>query len=166
MMSIGRVVTEDIWWGKHLSREDCRSCAESGLSARSPDMLASLCPSSACILCCIFLAIHHNTPCAGRLSSALRFRSLVLYCDSHPWTLVYFSIKGIKYLSTRSFPLFNILGTFKKKLFEREREHKRGRGKSRLPIEQGAWRRTWFQDPSVMSQAKGRHITDWATQAP
>ena len=38
----------------------------------------------------------------------------------------------------------------------------RGRGKSRLPTEQGAWHGAWPQDP----WAEGKHLTDWATQVP
>ena len=40
-----------------------------------------------------------------------------------------------------------------------------GRGKSRLPTEQGAQCGTRFQDPKIMTWAEGRHLTDWAIQA-
>ena len=39
------------------------------------------------------------------------------------------------------------------------------RGRCRLPAERGARRGSLFQDPGVMTWAKGRHFTDWATQA-
>ena len=40
----------------------------------------------------------------------------------------------------------------------------RGRGRSRLPAEQGAWHEAWSQDPRTMTWIKGRHLADWATQ--
>ena len=56
-------------------------------------------------------------------------------------------------------------------LFDREREYKgayaggvAGRGRGRFPIQQGAWRGA-PQDPEIMTWAKGRHLTNWATQA-
>ena len=63
---------------------------------------------------------------------------------------------------------------FKKRfyLFESERGRKykwrkgRGRGKSRLPFEQGARCGAWSQNPEMMTWAKGRHLTAWNTQAP
>ena len=33
-----------------------------------------------------------------------------------------------------------------------------------LPDEQGAWCRVWSQDPGIMTWAKGRHLTNRATQ--
>ena len=36
----------------------------------------------------------------------------------------------------------------------------RGRGKSRLPAEQRAQCWTQFQDPEIMTRAKGRHLTN------
>ena len=56
-------------------------------------------------------------------------------------------------------------------LTEREPEspswgRREGRGRSRLPTEQGAGCRAPSQDPGVMTWAKGRCLTDWATQAP
>ena len=42
----------------------------------------------------------------------------------------------------------------------------RQRGRSRLLTEQGAWLRVPSQIPGIMTWAKGRHLTDWATQVP
>ena len=41
-----------------------------------------------------------------------------------------------------------------------------GRGRSRLPTEQGVRYGAWSQDPGITTWAKGRCLTDWATQAP
>ena len=41
----------------------------------------------------------------------------------------------------------------------------RGRGRIRLPTEQGAWCGAQSQDPEIMTWAKGRPSTNWATQA-
>ena len=56
---------------------------------------------------------------------------------------------------------------------ERKREREstnraadRGRGRSRLPAQQSAWHETWYQDPGIITWAKGRCLTYWATQAP
>ena len=46
------------------------------------------------------------------------------------------------------------------------RKRGRGRGRSRLPTERGAQCRTRSQVPGTMTWAKGRHLIDWATQAP
>ena len=57
-------------------------------------------------------------------------------------------------------------------LFIRESKRERiwavGRGKrrSRLPTEQGAWYGAQFQDPEIMTWAEDRFLTDWATLAP
>ena len=53
-------------------------------------------------------------------------------------------------------------------LFERERKHRsKWEGqKEKLPGEHEPRRRTGYQDPGIMTWAKGRHFTDWATQAP
>ena len=51
-------------------------------------------------------------------------------------------------------------------LFERKHTSKdTGRGRSRLPTEQGAWHGTRSQDPEIMTWAEGRRFSDWATQA-
>ena len=42
----------------------------------------------------------------------------------------------------------------------------RGRERSRLPAEPGAWCGTQFQDPEIMTWAKGRCLTHWAIQVP
>ena len=42
----------------------------------------------------------------------------------------------------------------------------RGRKRSRLPAKQGAQCGAWSQDPGIMTWAKGRCFTDWATQVP
>ena len=61
---------------------------------------------------------------------------------------------------------------FFKILFIRERENMSrgsGRRRSRLnrePSEYGAWYGIWSQNPRVMTWAKGRHLTNWATQVP
>lgn len=39
----------------------------------------------------------------------------------------------------------------------------RSRGRRRFPAEHG---RAQYQNPGVMAWAEGRHLTDWATQAP
>ena len=39
------------------------------------------------------------------------------------------------------------------------------RGRSRLPTEQGAQCGAWSQDPKIMTWAKGKCLTNWATQA-
>ena len=55
-------------------------------------------------------------------------------------------------------------------LTQRASEHKGGRirrrGRSKLPAEQGAYCGAPSQDPGIMTWAEGRHLTDWATQAP
>ena len=45
------------------------------------------------------------------------------------------------------------------------REHKWYRGRSRLPIKQGAQCRARSQNPGIMTWAEGRCLTNWATQA-
>ena len=62
---------------------------------------------------------------------------------------------------------------FKDFIYLRERENTsrgrrrvRGRGRGRLPTEQGPWHGAWSQDPEIMTWAKGRHLTHWATQEP
>ena len=40
------------------------------------------------------------------------------------------------------------------------------RGRSRFPVEQGAWWGAPSQDPGIMTGAEGRHSTDEATKAP
>ena len=42
----------------------------------------------------------------------------------------------------------------------------RGRGRSRLPAEQGAQCGAWSQDSGIMTWAESRGSTQWATQAP
>ena len=42
----------------------------------------------------------------------------------------------------------------------------KGKGKNRLPAEQGAWCKALSQDPRIMIWAKGRHLNDWAPQVP
>ena len=57
-----------------------------------------------------------------------------------------------------------------KKMYFRERAHKlerdRGRGRSRLTTEQGAWHGGWSQNPGIMTWTKGKCLTNWTTQAP
>ena len=36
----------------------------------------------------------------------------------------------------------------------------------KLPTEQRAWCGTQSQNPGIMTWAEGRHLSDWATQAP
>ena len=67
--------------------------------------------------------------------------------------------------SSKSRFFFNIY------LFERESMsggmgRNRGRGRSRCLAEQKAQCRAQFQDPRITAWARGRHLTDWATQAP
>lgn len=51
-------------------------------------------------------------------------------------------------------------------LFVRESTSKAaGRERSRLTSEQGAWCGARFQDPKIMTWAKGGCLTNWATQA-
>ena len=45
-------------------------------------------------------------------------------------------------------------------------ESSRGRGRSRLPVDLGAPCGAPSQDLGIMTLAKGRHLTDWATQVP
>ena len=76
------------------------------------------------------------------------------------------SSKNFKMWNYREFYfLFIFLKIFY--LFIHERHTKRGRdigrGRSRLP-EGGAWCGTISQDPRIMTWAKGRHPTNWATQ--
>ena len=47
-----------------------------------------------------------------------------------------------------------------------EQREGRGRGRSRRPAEQGAGHGTRSWDSRIMTWAKGRHSTDWATRAP
>ena len=42
----------------------------------------------------------------------------------------------------------------------------RGKGRSRLPVEQGPRHRAQSQDPKTTTPAKGRCLTDTATQVP
>ena len=52
-------------------------------------------------------------------------------------------------------------------IYLRGRKHEwrgRGRGRSRHPAEQGALSEAWSQDPEIMTWAKSRSLTDWATQ--
>ena len=42
----------------------------------------------------------------------------------------------------------------------------RGRGRSELPAEQGAWNSVRYQDPEIMTWAEGRCPADWVTQVP
>ena len=58
-----------------------------------------------------------------------------------------------------------------KRAREREQAHtsttsRRGRGRSRLHAELGTWHGAQSQDPNIMTQGKGRHITIWATLVP
>ena len=46
-----------------------------------------------------------------------------------------------------------------------DREAGRGRGRSKLPAEQGARCGTRSQDPGIMTWAEGSRLTNWATQA-
>ena len=64
---------------------------------------------------------------------------------------------------------------FLKILFIWQDEHERAwaegaagreRGRSRLPMEQDAWYGTQLQDPGIIIWAKGRCLTNWATQVP
>lgn len=89
-----------------------------------------------------------------------------------------FRLITIKFL--KLYILYTYLHTYTNKLlkdfinlFEREREHmSRGRdrdrrgGRSRLPTEQEAWHRAVSKDPKIMTWAKVRCSTDWATQMP
>ena len=43
------------------------------------------------------------------------------------------------------------------------RGRRRRRKRSRLLVEQGAWCVAWSQDPGIMTWAKDRRLTDWAT---
>ena len=54
-------------------------------------------------------------------------------------------------------------------LLEKERAYTqagRGRGRSRLPTEQGAWCGAQSQGPGIMTWAERRRLTNWATQTP
>ena len=56
-------------------------------------------------------------------------------------------------------------------LFDRERAQAgwvqaEGEGEAASPAEQGARCGAWSQDPEIMTWAKVRLLTDWATQAP
>ena len=58
-------------------------------------------------------------------------------------------------------------------IWEKEKENGRvlaqaggGRGKSKLPTEQGGSCGAPFQDPGIMTWAEGRHVIDLATQEP
>ena len=42
----------------------------------------------------------------------------------------------------------------------------RGRGRCRLPTEQGVWCKAQFWDSGIMTWTKGRCLTNWAIQAP
>ena len=87
------------------------------------------------------------------------------------------------YIYTRWYPCITILTAFtihfkqfiyflKGFIYLRERgrdsgwEHERRRGRSRLPAEQGARLGAPSQDPGIVTWAKGRRRTGWATQAP
>ena len=73
------------------------------------------------------------------------------------------------------------LSSFFKKYFfylfiwerEKERESKHtqageggGKGRSRLPTEQGAQCRAQYQDPEIMTWAEGRSLANWASEVP
>ena len=65
-----------------------------------------------------------------------------------------------------------LLSTFSSGLFlcvckwETSRGSSRGRGRSRLPTEQGTQCRAQSQDPGIMTWAEGSCLTNWATHAP
>ena len=72
----------------------------------------------------------------------------------------------IWYLSFSNLLFFKILF-----IYLRERESTswgsgRRRGRSKLFTEQRAWHRIPSQGPGIMTWTKGRHLTNWATQAP
>ena len=73
-------------------------------------------------------------------------------------------MSGIEYTWNQTFGFLDFID-----LFEREGESKgreKGRGRSRLPTEQGTRLGAPSQDPRIMTHAKGRRLTDWTTQAP
>ena len=66
--------------------------------------------------------------------------------------------KGVGYVAGFSFSFFKAF------IWEgaRVRDHRgRGRGRSRLAVEHGAWCTAWSQDPGIMTWAKSRHLTHW-----
>ena len=53
-------------------------------------------------------------------------------------------------------------------LLEREQELERAQREreKQTPNRVGSWCEAWSRDPGVMTWAKGRHLTNWATQVP
>ena len=66
-----------------------------------------------------------------------------------------------------SFDVGTFLFYFKDFIYLRDRMSTNGgraRGRrTRLPTEQGAWHRAPFQDPQIMTWARSRRLTHWAT---
>ena len=85
----------------------------------------------------------------------------------HPHYL-FFNLRRIDILKKDLISYFIYLREWR----ESTQDGRRGRGRrrrSRLPTEQGAydlWYRAGSQDLKIMTLAKGRCLTDWATQAP
>ena len=74
------------------------------------------------------------------------------------------------YSNLRVFLFFKILFTQKRERAQVRESMSRGRGEgrwtSRLPTDQGASHRAKSQDPRIMTWAKVRCLTDWATRCP
>ena len=66
------------------------------------------------------------------------------------------------------FSLKKILFIQRKRDSKRKHEQGRswGRGRNRVPAEQGAWRGVQSQESEIMTWDKGGHLTGWATQVP
>ena len=94
------------------------------------------------------LKLWRKRHCGHHLLCLLR--ALMLFCCSVPFEIKpdVFSFQDSTYLFDR--------------VRETSRQSHRGRGRSRLLTEQGAWCGAWSQDLRIMTWAEGRHLTDWA----
>ena len=85
----------------------------------------------------------------------------------------YFSYQ-VEYINAENINANTFTNIFLKIIYlgeKAEQEHEwgergRGKGRSRFPSQQGAGCGTWSQDLRIMTWAKGRCLTYWATQVP
>ena len=91
------------------------------------------------------------------------FQTLEQYCLKFLGYLQCEAYKHDTHLTLISLTLLKYFNLFER---EQERAQAEGRGRSRLPTEQGTSCGAQSQDPRIMTWAKGRHLTGWVTQAP
>ena len=78
----------------------------------------------------------------------------------------YFQPSPVVISKILSFKKIHFIYFFETEREKRNRRGETGRGRSRLPAEQGARCRASSQDPEIMTWAKGRHSIDWANPVP